>query len=278
MPEPTGTLPRDPAVDRDLLCPRCSYNLRGLHEYRCPECGQSFDPADLSETKLPWTHRRRLGRVRAYWATVSMVILRPRKLAAEMMHPQSYRDSQQFRWTTVGTALLPVLFATMVNWDRTANMSWAPPDGGSMGLGFAIIYLVAAAVTFAVITGLPSYWFHPRGLPVERQNRAIALSYYACAPLALGPFLFPIGWAIHGTFGGIVGSIPASALLAIQCVCWWRALVVLTRRGLDLGRPLRTITFALLLPALWIVIGNVVETLTSRILSFPAYVIFSLQD
>ena len=30
--------PSSPALTRDLLCPRCGYNLRGLHEYRCPEC------------------------------------------------------------------------------------------------------------------------------------------------------------------------------------------------------------------------------------------------
>jgi hypothetical protein len=175
-------------------------------------------------------------------------------------------------------ALLPVLFATMVNWDRTGHLSWAPPDGGDMGLGFAVIYLIAAAATFAVITGLPSYFFHPRGISIERQNRAIALSYYACAPLALGPFLFPIGWAIHGTFGEGVGIVPANTLLVLQCAIWWRALVVLTTRGLDLGRPVRTIAFALLLPVLWIVIGNIVETGTAYLLRFPAFVVFSLLD
>ena len=28
----------------DLHCPECNYNLTGLREWRCPECGQRFDP------------------------------------------------------------------------------------------------------------------------------------------------------------------------------------------------------------------------------------------
>jgi hypothetical protein len=30
-------------VERDILCPLCEYNLRGLAEPRCPECGFRFD-------------------------------------------------------------------------------------------------------------------------------------------------------------------------------------------------------------------------------------------
>ncbi len=32
----------DTPVDRDLYCPRCRYNLRGLTTPRCPECGLTF--------------------------------------------------------------------------------------------------------------------------------------------------------------------------------------------------------------------------------------------
>ncbi len=31
-------------MDRDVACPRCRYNLRGLPEPRCPECGLTFPP------------------------------------------------------------------------------------------------------------------------------------------------------------------------------------------------------------------------------------------
>ena len=30
-------------VTTDVVCPLCEYNLRGLSENRCPECGYVFD-------------------------------------------------------------------------------------------------------------------------------------------------------------------------------------------------------------------------------------------
>lgn len=35
------------AVEREILCPLCDYNLRGLTESRCPECGHQFAWAEL---------------------------------------------------------------------------------------------------------------------------------------------------------------------------------------------------------------------------------------
>jgi hypothetical protein len=32
---------------RGLRCPACDYDLTGLHEHRCPECGAGFDPVAL---------------------------------------------------------------------------------------------------------------------------------------------------------------------------------------------------------------------------------------
>ena len=37
------------AADEDLLCPLCDYDLRGLTEPRCPECGYAFEWADLRD-------------------------------------------------------------------------------------------------------------------------------------------------------------------------------------------------------------------------------------
>lgn len=35
------------SVDRALRCPNCDYNLTGLSQHRCPECGKPFDLTEL---------------------------------------------------------------------------------------------------------------------------------------------------------------------------------------------------------------------------------------
>jgi len=65
----------------DLQCPQCDYNLTGLRDNRCPECGEAFDPAKLTAwmrhpnqpvlysgkpltglLKIPFTSPKRIGR------------------------------------------------------------------------------------------------------------------------------------------------------------------------------------------------------------------------
>src|SRR5688500_17127114 len=67
-------------IDADALnCPLCGYDLRGLPENRCPECGHAFDPEELRQAKLErrewfFEHAKRL--VRPFILT-SLVSLRP---------------------------------------------------------------------------------------------------------------------------------------------------------------------------------------------------------
>lgn len=46
-----GAAPDWESLNRDLLCPLCDYNLRGLSEAKCPECGAEHAWADLLS---PW--------------------------------------------------------------------------------------------------------------------------------------------------------------------------------------------------------------------------------
>lgn len=39
--------------DRDVTCPKCGYNLRGVQGEKCPECGGSLDLAALISAKQP---------------------------------------------------------------------------------------------------------------------------------------------------------------------------------------------------------------------------------
>ena len=196
----------------DLLpvCPACGYDLRGIDSDRCPECGLPIDRAAVS--RIPWVNRARIGRVRAYCRTAWMATARTAALAAEVQRPVDLRDGQTFRRITMLIAWLPL--AGLTAWAGAtvpSNNGFAPmvnghiagvvfnaingADGVPLGLivpyavGLATPGLLPAAILLALVlvTGVPSYFFHPRRLPVGRQNRAVAASYFACAPLALLP-------------------------------------------------------------------------------------------
>ena len=212
MSEPVIQAPRGAAVE--LFCPECGYNLSGIDSPRCPECGTAIDRSTLAEAQIPWAHRGKIGRRRAYWRTVGMVLLRPRKLAAEITRPVSYRDAQVFRWATIIRIVAPIggLLAMWwvlrvpvsphsVAWNLENDLSiptrlddWVLP-----------LMFLAFAVWLVALTGIPSYFFHPSSLPPEQQNRAIALSYYPSAALlpAAG------GWLLTWIFNWICSLLRA---------------------------------------------------------------------
>ena len=49
---PTATTPVDwDTISEEILCPLCDYNLRGLIQPRCPECGYRFEWQGLLDPK-----------------------------------------------------------------------------------------------------------------------------------------------------------------------------------------------------------------------------------
>lgn len=211
----------EPATSDEVLhCPDCGYNLSGIdHIDRCPECGLAIDRHGIGRSVIPWVHRRHLGRVRAYWRTLWLATLRPARLASDVDRQVRLADGLRFRGVTTVLAAVPLIAALV------GGMIWYGSTGFLVVVGpKTLTYLGAgklppgrprldvlmpweagatlppviplALVYFLFLgTGVASYWFHPRAIPVPRQNRAVALSYYACAPLAF-TLLPVIGLAI----------------------------------------------------------------------------------
>lgn len=214
------------ALPVGVLCPSCGYDLRGSTSQRCSECGFGLDPLRTRETLIPWSHRRELGWFRAYWKTVWQVLRRPREFCVEIARPVSYRDSQSFRWLTTAAAYLPILVgsgvgAVLESWDGSpiTATDWWVLGGLNVWAGSALVLL----------PGLASCFFHPRHLSIEYQNRAIALSYYAWAPLALTPLAVPFWlatmllWQPWGStyqdLAGVLGGLIQPVALGLA---YWR--------------------------------------------------------
>lgn len=241
--------------DVDLFCPDCGYHLRGIESIDCcPECGLAIDRTGVARSQVPWAHRRHIGRFRAYWRTVWLATLHPRKLAAESVRRVEYRDAQRFRYVTAVLAAAPVvagLIVAMVAQGSSGFFSvvapfalstFGPPPAGmdvlipwESGMTFYPVAPVAVLLLCVLVTGVHTYWFHPNRLPVVRQNRAVALAYYGCAPLALSPvavllFAAVAGMSIAGLNDPANASWAVVRILTIALVLSTLAVVVLTWR------------------------------------------------
>lgn len=248
------------AIAHDLFCQNCGYNLRTLTSDRCPECGYSLETVRSEICTIPWVHREKLGRFRAYWQTVFLVMFRQRWFCDEMARPVIFGDSQRFRWVTVLYCYLPLLAAGVA-------LHLIEPGLGSAGVMptswldqvVAYPWLVALLydalfLFFAMATGLPSYFFHPRGVPIEQQNRAIALSYYACGPLAVTVVPATSG-VVAAALGpdrslGLFFLLLAVLLPLALFAAWWLDVIHLTLRILP-QRKARAVLVAVMVPVLW---------------------------
>lgn len=182
---PADSGPPDPY--RDPFCPGCGYCLRGLTSALCPECGASVADVQAGASQIPWTRRRQIGYFRAFWRTVFQVLFHTQAFCRETARPVSYRDAVQFHLAAVAHAFTGELVATGV-WMID---DWAGFVGMVTGVGvwFTVLSYAAVGLGLLAASGVHTYWFHPRQLDVAMQNRVLALSRYAAAPLAVVPLL-----------------------------------------------------------------------------------------
>lgn len=251
------------ALPTGTVCARCGYDLRLSTSLRCPECGDDLGYLRTSVSHIPWVRRREIGRMRAYWRTMSALLLRPRYFCAEAIRPVSYADAQRFRWATVIATYVALLAARLAHALRVEP----PYDFLLSDVRLAVPLEIGTFLSLVAVTGAASYLFHPRRLPLAVQNRAVALSYYACAPLAWTPLVMLvltapllIELAISIKTGERPNSPPYVApvvgtVLACGVGFTWYNLVLIARHVLRSRRDVWRV--ALLTPVLWAAISGV---------------------
>jgi hypothetical protein len=136
-------------LDRELHCPLCTYNLRGLPSPRCPECGHRFDWLDILDpyrkehpyifehhpernlwsfirtmigdlvpvafwTKLKTTHVSRPGRLIVYWALANLLMVVPFGLFIGCDARQIYLQSQAWQAYQLAAVSRPSLIPLII--------------------------------------------------------------------------------------------------------------------------------------------------------------------
>lgn len=101
------------AAYHELFCPKCAYDLHGLQDCRCPECGQPFDPALLKRINPELVlFRRQFWRVGLHLMPIAMLIG-----AFDVWSVQGYRTSAGYLLHLALILLLaPPMFAFALVW------------------------------------------------------------------------------------------------------------------------------------------------------------------
>ena len=217
MSAPTESFP-DPqptpaAADLPIPCPSCGYDLRGNTTGRCPECGAPIDDdVRTGEATIPWQHRRSVGRIRAFLSTLNWALLQPARLAQQASRRVEYGSARRFQLICclLGGAALAVAItpdfwnfrSTFVGLPQSGvtpvfPSPYGPPTLADQAADLAILAALwlAMPVWLLLGTGVPSYFLHAKHLPRPLQDRGVAISYYAAAPLALLPLVVPLLWS-----------------------------------------------------------------------------------
>jgi hypothetical protein len=288
--------------DIELFCPGCGYSLRGISSANCPECGLAIDRTEASVSRIPWEHRRRIGYIRAYWRTLRMPAT---SVARDVIRPVNYRDARLFQFITVLLVGLPLgalgvlplpsylykgLGSSLQSWPITMPAGWTIdlmlPLVAGVGLKFTVP--IAVLLFLLAMTGVPSYFFHPPHLSIVQQNRAIALSYYACTPLvflllptlvawASVPTIYQLSWfsvneALAGFAAGAVVIFTPVILLAILLIGYLRML-----RSATVCTNARLIAMLVLLPLAWASLAVLILMALPWLVGYVMMIVWSLQ-
>jgi hypothetical protein len=243
-PDERGRLCADVADDSGLRCTRCEYNLTGLTEARCPECGAPFDVEVLRELlsgrprPIPgWDDRPKssvfTALVRACWWTW----FRPAEFARRF--PWTYHPASVSRFWFAAriAAVAPFAIGLVLMSSVAAATANAGGDAivGALVAGLVVGVFVAAG-SLACEVGLVlllKLFVRPRFKPssfswwgfVACNGSFLVLSAYTC-----GLVFLIVTMTAHRDSGMLCAAI------AFVCICWWwyavgRGILVRSRPG-----------------------------------------------
>jgi hypothetical protein len=274
-------------ADRALYCPSCGYDLRGSPGDSCPECGAAIDRETLERAQIPWSRRRTEGRLKALRQTIWQATFHTKRFAEAAAGPVDYREARRFQITvilgmvsSVGLILGACFVVAYLLEGWQYAMQWS-----AIAYGVGLVLLTGLLLTATVVH---TYWLHPRKLPIEQQNRAVAMGYYAAAPVGLAPFtalLWVPGWIIAEASGplhlqsywylGMILLLIGLGLLAIIPLAQWRIALVIARRVAQ-RQGLGFWSLALGLPLLWLGLALFWLVLVPATIAWVTLMLFSL--
>lgn len=226
---------KDAPIERDIFCDKCGYNLRGLKQPVCPECGTPFKPRHAAASQLPWKQRETRGFFDAYWSTVRLVIMQPKKFGLEVWEGGrlSHKEGNAFRWATILHAYLPL------------TAVWISLAGPRLPKQMIVPYITITAIFLLLwlekSTRLIVAFFDKQIISADVQRRLVSLGNFTCAALALSPVHLAlmaatgVAWKLEGA-GGLLFAAAAgtwAVFAATQLLLWLASTLLLVREAMN---------------------------------------------
>ncbi len=232
-------------IQDSVECPLCRYNLRGLSEARCPECGYEFEWAEILDvTRRKHRYLFEHHPERNIWSFSKTLVggLLPWRFW-KALHPAQPADEARlfgYRWVVKGFASLPMVIGGV--WLLMMSMNWQVNDWPREKLDNVIdifagsratiasefigpllhirLYIFAVLVTLLLLAlpemsacALLIYRSSMRQAKIERHhvNRCVTYSYDAV--------VWPISFMVM--LGALAVIWPVTRLdWQIEVLCW----------------------------------------------------------
>lgn len=214
-----------------------------------------------SPPKIPWEQRKQIGRFRAYWQTAWMVMVRPDELQQFLDATVCEKNAKRFRRVTFQLTVMATFCVFVAALARMVVWTYAPECSRHQAEQMLTLIVTRMAGFALLFTGVflatrSLEWFSsPKNFAPDRQDRAISLSCYLCAPLLAATTAGAVVCIIALLLNSAV-RIPAmmriSSLIWLAVfVIWWlaavRAIYFTTGRNSQ-----RAAIAAIALPFIWL--------------------------
>lgn len=215
-------------IDEGLRCPTCKYNLTGLVDRVCPECGTEFDRdrmlEDLRSVPAPipiWSQRRERGFLLTFTLQVLEVWIHPLRLVIRFPPNVDAREARSFsRWCLI-VAMVLFVIAQAHKFAIASIFQFRPReliDPLMLAIGTVLgLYLTEWAIVSTAF--IPWSRF-------ERKNRwfrqSLALVHMLRAFSLLMAVVFFGCWATYNIMGQLdsVGLATIKVCFVAMIYCW----------------------------------------------------------